>query len=285
VTGFFSLIGQPVYEQGLPVRSARMLTGGIRKLLTVAFLVSAAVPAAAGADSVKIGTSLQRPHDINALCATAGCVGVQRSIATGPERLPLTSPVGGRVTGWSVRSGNDGELYALRILRPTGGLGYTGAGTAFATSTVPTGPDTIVTSPTSLPIQAGDAIGLQLGPGSSGFPTQATMTGAGDAMAHSPSVPDGSNVTFLGPSEPYQLLLQATVAYCQVPNLVGLRVAVAIQQLTAHDCAAKVVKKPKRKKKKRGKVLRQLTPPSTTGPPGTEVTLVVGKKPKAKKKR
>lgn len=261
-----------------------MFRGGTPKLLAAALLMCAALPAGAQGDSVRIGTSLQRPHDINALCATEGCVGVQRSIATGPERLPLTSPVSGRVTSWSVRSGNDGDLYALRILRPTGGLGYTGAGTAFATSTVPTGPDTIVTSPTSLPIQAGDAIGLQLGPGSSGFPTQATMTGPGDAMAHSPGVPDGSNVTFLGPSEPYQLLLQATVSFCKVPSVVGLRTADAIQQLAAHDCVAKVTKKPKRKKKKRGKVLRQLTPPETTGAPGTEVTIVAGKKPKRKKR-
>lgn len=260
-----------------------MHRGGITKLLISLLLIWAAVPAAAQADSVRIGTSLQRPHDINALCATEGCVGVQLAVATGSEFLPLTSPVDGRVTTWSVRSGDDGALYALRVLRSTGGLGYTGMGTAFATSTVPTGPDTVVTSSTSLSIQRGDAIGLQLGAGTNGFPTQATMTGPGDQMAHSPSVPDGSNVTFLGPSEPYQLLVQATVSYCRVPDVVGRRTAEAIQQLASHDCGAKVTKKPKRKKKKRGKVLRQLTPPDTSGAPGTEVELIVGKKPKRRK--
>jgi PASTA domain len=261
-----------------------MLRGGIPKLLLALCFVCAALPATAAADSAKIGTSLQRPQDIFAICGTEGCVGVQRSVATGSEFLPLTSPVAGRVTSWSVRSTDDGALYALRILKPLGGLGYAGKGTAFATSTVPAGPDVVVTSPTSLPIEAGDAIGIQLGPATNGFPTQATMTGPGDALAHSPSVPDGSDVTFIGPSEPYQLLVQATVTYCQVPSLVGLRVPDAVQQLTAHDCAAKVIRKPKRKKKKRGKVLQQLTAAGTIGQPGTEVTVVVGKKPKKKRK-
>ena len=109
-----------------------------------------ALPTSAAADSLKIGTSLQRPQDIYAFCASEGCVGVQRAVATGSEFLPLTSPVGGRVTSWSVRSNDDGALYALRILKPLGGFAYAGRGTAFASSTVTSGPDAILTFPTSL---------------------------------------------------------------------------------------------------------------------------------------
>ena len=87
-----------------------------------------ALPTSAAADSLKIGTSLQRPQDIYAFCANEGCVGVQRAVATGSEFLPLTSPVGGRVTSWSVRSNDDGALYALRILKPLGGFAYAGPG-------------------------------------------------------------------------------------------------------------------------------------------------------------
>jgi hypothetical protein len=242
--------------------------------------VSLALPVGAAADSVKIGTSLQRPHDIYAFCANEGCVAVQRSVATGTEFLPLTSPVRGRVTSWSVRSTDDGALYALRVMKPLGAFDYTGKGTAFAPSTVPAGPDATLTFSTSLPIDAGDAIGLQLGPGTTGMPTQATMTGPGDTLTWAASAPDGSTTTFTGGSSPYQVLVQATVTYCKVPDVLGAKAGQARQLLAAADCSSQVVKKRTRKRKKRGKVLRQLTPPGTTGDPGTAVTIVVGKRPK-----
>jgi hypothetical protein len=261
-----------------------MFRGGMGKLFLGLFAIAWLLPAGAAADSVKIGTSLQRPQDIFAICGTEGCVGVQRSVATGSELLPLTSPVTGQVTSWAVRSSDDGALYALRILKPLGGFEYAGRGTAFAPSTVPpgSGPDTILTFPTSLGIEAGDAIGLQLGPGTGGFPTQATMTGPGDTLTHSPSAPDGSNTTFLGGSTPYQLLVQATVTYCGVPNVLGQKAGAARQLIASHDCVARVTKKATKKKKKRGRVVRQLTASGATGPPGTEVAIVVGKKPATK---
>ncbi|MGC1799689.1 MAG: hypothetical protein WA701_04815 [Solirubrobacterales bacterium] len=165
----------------------------------------------------------------------------------------MTSPVDGRVTSWSVRSNDDGALYALRILKPLGGFAYAGRGTAFASSTVPSGPDAILTFPTSLPIEAGDAIGLQLGPGTTGMPTQATMAGPGDTLTWGSSAPDGSITIFTGDSSPYQVLVRATVTYCAVPDVSHQRVPQALQLLGSQDCAAKIVRKPKRKRKKQGK--------------------------------
>ncbi|MGA6949134.1 MAG: PASTA domain-containing protein [Solirubrobacterales bacterium] len=239
-----------------------------------------ALPTSAAAESLKIGTSLQRPQDIYAFCANEGCVGVQRAVATGSEFLPLTSPVGGRVTSWSVRSNDDGALYALRILKPLGGFAYAGRGTAFASSTVPSGPDAILTFPTSLPIEAGDAIGLQLGPGTTGLPTQATMTGPGDTLTWASTAPDGSTTTFTGDSSPYQVLVQATVTFCKVPDVRGMKAGQATQLLAAADCSAQVTKKRTRKRKKRGKVLSQQSAPGSTAEPGAAVTIVVGKLPK-----
>jgi hypothetical protein len=257
-----------------------MFRGGFARTLVALLAVALALPVAATADSVKVGTSLQRAQDIYAFCANEGCVGVQRAVASGTEFLPLTSPVGGRVTSWSVRSTDDGALYALRVLKPLGAFDYMGKGTAFAPSTVPAGPDAILTFPTSLPIDAGDAIGLQLGPGATGMPTQATMTAPGDTMTWAASAPDEAKTMFTGNSSPYQVLVQASVTYCFVPDLLRQRTQQALQLLASHDCVAKVVKRPKRKRKKRGKVLRQLTPAGTTDQPGAEVTIIVGKKPK-----
>ncbi len=87
-----------------------MFRGAFVRTLFALLTVALTLPAAAAADSVKIGTSLQRAQDIYAFCANEGCVGVQRAVATGTEFLPLTSPVGGRVTSWSVRSNDDGAL-------------------------------------------------------------------------------------------------------------------------------------------------------------------------------
>lgn len=261
-----------------------MFRGGFARTLLALLTIAFALPAGAAADSVKIGTSLQRAQDIYAFCVNEGCVGVQRAVATGSELLPLTSPVGGRVTSWSVRSNDDGALYALRILKPLGAFDYMGKGTAFAPSTVPAGPDATLTFATSLPIDAGDAIGLQLGPGTSGMPTQATMTGPGDTMTWAASAPDGSPTMFTGDSSPYQVLVQAKVTYCAVPDVTHQFTAQALQLLASHDCGAKVVRKPKKKKRKRGRVLQQLTQAGVTDQPGAEVTIIVGKKPKGKRR-
>ncbi len=64
-----------------------------------------------------------------------------------------------------------------------------------------------------------------------------------------------------------------------VPDVSHQRTAQALQSLASHDCGAKIVRKPRKKRRKRGRVLRQLTLAGVTDQPGTEVTIIVGKKP------
>ena len=76
----------------------------------------------------------------------------------------------------------------------------------------------------------------------------------------------------------HELLIQATVQFCNVPILKKLKTKPAKQALKAHDCLPKVKKSNTKKDKFRGKVLKQKTPPGTTAPPGTVVPIVIGKK-------
>lgn len=71
-----------------------------------------------------------------------------------------TSPVTGVVLRWHLL-GAEGGPFRLRVLHPAGGLSFTGAGSSAAVVATTTGLETF---PTALPIQAGDAIGLDLVP-------------------------------------------------------------------------------------------------------------------------
>ena len=249
----------------------------LTRIVLIAGLASAlmlSITAAASANTATIGSALQHPNTPS-ICSD--CVGVQLGQAGGSSPLPLTSPANGTVTSWAVRSGDVGAVYTLRILRPTGGNTFTSAGTSTAPS-VPGGTlDSILSHVASLPIKQGDAIGVALGPTATGLP-QFTSNNQADVLGYSTSVPpDGTPVTFV-PLGGHELLLQATVQFCSVPNLHRLKKVTAKQLLAAADCGVKVKKKVTNKKKFRGKVLKQKKPAGTTAAPGTVVPIVIGQK-------
>ena len=249
----------------------------LTRIVLIAGLASAlvlSITAAASANTATIGSALQHPNTPS-ICSD--CVGVQLGQAGGSSPLPLTSPANGTVTSWAVRSGDVGAVYTLRILRPTGGNTFTSAGTSTAPS-VPGGTlDSILSHVASLPIKQGDAIGVALGPTATGLP-QFTSNNQADVLGYSTSVPpDGTPVTFV-PLGGHELLLQATVQFCSVPNLHKLKKVTAKQLLAAADCGVKVKKKVTNKKKFRGKVLKQKKPAGTTAAPGTVVPIVIGQK-------
>jgi hypothetical protein len=234
----------------------------------------AIVPAIATADTITIGSALQHP-DTPALCTN--CVGVQRSQAGGESPNSLVSHVNGLVTEWAVRTSDAGATQTFRILRPAGGTTYTGAGTS-ASITVPPGTiDSTLHNAVSLPIKQGDAIGIAVSGSASGLP-QFSSNNSADVIGYAaPVFPDGSSSSFLE-IPGHELLLQATVDYCNVPSLKKLKTKAAKQALKAHDCLPKVKKSRVKKDKFRGKVVKQKVAAGTTAAPGTVVPIVIGQK-------
>jgi hypothetical protein len=223
---------------------------GIRGL-AISVLVGAgalAAPggAAAAAETTTIGHPLDRTQNFSLGACLPGCTGVQQSQMSRPGILPLTSPVNGAITHWAVRSTQTGATYRLRVLRPGGTLTYTFAGTTAVSPAVPNVMDearTYVTSP--VPIQQGDAIGLEAlsGPGvplHTGPPA-----GLSDTWAYFPTpAGDGSTQLFTADAQlAREVLVQATIRYCRVPGVLGQTEAGALAALSAEECRATVVKR------------------------------------------
>jgi hypothetical protein len=237
-------------------------------------IAGAALPAAAGADTVRFGSALQHA---NTPATCDNCVGVQLGQAGGSSPLPLRSPANGVLTSWSVRTGDVGAVYTLRVLRPTGGNTYTAVNSNVAPAVPPGTTDSVIAHPTSLPIRQGDAAGVSINFSATGLPVYLGGTAA-DVTGYSIGVPaDGASVDFT-PLGSHELLIQATVQFCNVPILKKLKTKPAKQALRAHDCLPKVKRSKVKKNKFRGKVLKQKIPPGTTAAPGTVVPIVIGKK-------
>lgn len=268
-----------------------------RRRLASAFFVSCAVllglAGSASANTVVMGSTLANDYEDGISAAPTLSVQLQYDPATSPN--PVVSPANGLITGWKVKSADDGAIYTLKVLRPNGPVSLvTATNTNFTAVTSQTAPSdvpagTAVSTPTgaifsypaSLPISKGDYIGLRTGGAVDGLP-QKTTNGLSrnliaDNFAAQPA--DGTSANLLA-DEQHDLLLQATVEFCQVPALKGLKRAAAQQALAAADCAAGNVKKKKLKrskktKKKSGKVLTQSLPPGSTAAPGTAVDLKI----------
>jgi hypothetical protein len=246
------------------------------KAVLVALAGLLVLPAAAAADTVKIGSALAKP----AFAELGATVGVQQAQSGGPGALSLTSPTDGTIVAWAVRSVEPGAVYKLRVLRPAGALGYLGAGTNTAPTPIPNNTDTIYNYPASLPIKAGDAIGVSSG---SELPSSSDNVPA-DVIGYSNTLfADGATSGPVNTTPGHELLLQATVKFCKVPDLSGQKAAAAQQLLAAGDCAAgpiakkKLKRTKKNKKRKKGKILSQTLTAGTTTAPGTAVGLTVGK--------
>jgi hypothetical protein len=248
------------------------LTAG---LSAVGFL---SVAAPASANTATIGSALTLTSQANS--CTVPCLAVQQSQVGGSTPDPLTSPANGTLTQWAMRS-VDNATFALRILRPAGSNTYTGAGTAVAPTPDPGIDNRILRYSVSLPIKQGDAIGVGAVAGDSdvGVPQHTTIGVPANVMATNAlgRPPDGATA-FFTPAPAHELLLQATVKFCAVPDVHKLKKVAAKQALAAADCGVRVKKKLTHKRKFRGKVLKQKVPAGTTGVPGTVVPIVIGQK-------
>jgi hypothetical protein len=234
-------------------------------------------PVAASADTVKIGSTLG--HAANPGGELSSGVGVQRSQAGGNSPLPLVSPANGLVTQWAVRTSDPGAIYNLRILRPASNTTYKGAGTSPAVVVPPTTTDSVLINTVSLPIKQGDAIGVAVsgGPGHQlpSWPDNVNADVVGYVFA---PFADGATSGTLTDIPGHELLIQATVSFCKVPDVHKQKKVNAKTALTNADCGIKVKKKETHKKKFRGKVLKQKVAAGTTAAPGTVVAIVIGQK-------
>jgi hypothetical protein len=262
-----------------------------RIALAAAFGLIAAVPATAGADTVVMGSTLANDFDNGFSSAPTVSVQLKFDSATSPN--PVVSPANGLITGWKVKSADDGALYTLKVLRPNSPVSlavatnsnFKAITSVQAPAPVPAG--TAVASPTgavfsypaSLPISKGDYVGLLTGGAVDDLPQHTTNGLTQNLIANnfSGQPADGASADLLT-DEQHDLLLQATIQFCNVPALKKLKTKPAKQALRAHDCLPKVKKSRTKKDKFKGKVLKQKTPAGTTAPPGTVVPIVIGTK-------
>ena len=202
------------------------------------------------------------------------------------------------ITDWKVKSADDGAVYTLKVLRPNGPVSlvpatntnFTAIASVQAPSPVPNGTfaatptGVIFDYPASLPISKGDYMGVLSvgGGGAHGLP-QAMANGLPQstfANNFGGQPADGTSADLLADAQ-HELLLQATIKFCKVPDLKGLKLADAQSKLAAADCASTVtkkkLKKSKKNRKKKGKVLSQSVPADTTSAPGTAVEIKVAK--------
>ena len=128
-------------------------------------LAAAAVVATAGTaqGSVTIGSTLVSPANESGPCSAPCTVTNQVLVSSSLAPGGLASPVNGTVKSWSFRAQAAGYTVGLRILQPTSGNSFTGAGTSSGVTSVGGVQGPIATS---LPIRAGDHIGLNASAGS-----------------------------------------------------------------------------------------------------------------------
>jgi hypothetical protein len=162
-----------------------------RRAAFLAVLVAAAttaVSASAGA-AVRIGSNLLSTPASAGVCSGADCTVVNLALPAS-NRTPdgIVSSVNGTVTNWSYRSaGPSGPPISLRVVHPTGGLSFTGAGT---TASAPVFGGIRGLFPANLPIEIGDLVGLE----ANGAQVMVDgVPGATQGSWTSPPLADGSN--------------------------------------------------------------------------------------------
>ena len=279
-----------------------------------AAIAAACIAPAASADTVTMGSTLAAA-DVGGVSGGANTVSAQIGFDPITSPNPVVSPGNGIITGWKVRSMDDDALYTLKVLHPNGPVAtvtmvdtnFTAVSSIVAPSAVPAGTAVsfpngqIFSYPASLPIGKGDYIGLLTGGADDGLP-QAFANGLDRSLIannFTAQPTDGSAANLLSDKQ-HDLLLQATVKFCKVPDLAGKTAADAQAALVAADCAAgaqtrkklKLKKKTKKNRKKNkaikalnGKVTSQTTAPGEFTVPGTAIAFEVGQLAKKKRKK
>jgi hypothetical protein len=168
-------------------------------------MAALALPATAHA-AVTIGSDLEAPATRFLLCPASPCTASHIALpASSAASGGLFSPVDGVVVRWRIKAENDVTPVALRLTRPGIGAIRTGAGTG---PTVTPEPDAISTFEVRLPIEAGDALGVDCCQGSE---LEAFSDTAGaHYSAWNPRLEDGGPLRVVSP-QPQELLVNADI--------------------------------------------------------------------------
>ena len=126
--------------------------------------------------------------------------------------MHVTSPVSGTIFQWRVNTTGAGQ-FALRVLHPTTGGKYTGAGTS--AQLVSSSGAHLYTA--NLPIQAGDLIGLDIPDSSTVGPVGRSSATGSTFVSWIPPIADGSPSGFADPFPTQELLFNADVEYTPTP--------------------------------------------------------------------
>ena len=175
----------------------------------------------------------------------------------------LVAPFNGQITSWKLINASGG--WTLQVLHPSGG-GFVSTG---STHSGTLGPG-IFTFTATLPIRAGDSIGLASDSASSTLGTSAATAGAA-FVAYIPPLSDNTAARSSTTGDIRELGFNATIASdCIVPKVKGKTVKKATKKLRAAGCEAKIHKKGGKR------VTKQKPPAGAEVPAGTPVNLTLG---------
>ena len=184
-----------------------------------------------------------------------------------------SSPVDGTVVSWSV---NDAVgTYSIEVVRGTPTQQYTDVVNSAPVPLDNPGSLSAVDQTTSLPIQKGDFIGLVI-PDNGQLGAPPGQGGSHDAIFS--VLTPGQMAPVDSPDNPYSEGYRATVRYCVVPSVVGMRLGAARGALAAADCTVGKVKPGKKKRKRRARVRSQSVAPGGNISDAAPIDLRVGKR-------
>ena len=214
--------------------------GRARAFASLAAVVAAStvLPATAGAAMVTVGSPLSA---FNSQYGATGTNTTAANLLLAETGAQVSSPVSGTITQWHVTTITSGQ-FALRVLRPAGSAGYTGAGRAVQGVANPG----FHTFTTNLPIQSGDLIGVDI---SDGAAVAAENANGSSYLRWAPALLDGST----RPSDSDfggEVLLSADVQYPDPASPATPAVKKKCKKKKKHKRSAEAAKKKCKKKKK-----------------------------------
>jgi hypothetical protein len=176
----------------------------ISHLVAAAAICACACPGSALATAT-IGTNMGNAANANMNGCNFDCTAVNRILFADSAPQGVTSPVNGTVTSWRFSDAAAGNTVSLRILRQATNQSFTGISTSAPQTSVIglNGPFS-----TSLPIKAGDFVGLNAGSGGASFLNDLTPANFLD-MTWGPPLGDGETRDGVGSNQ--EVMVQATV--------------------------------------------------------------------------